>query len=59
MPSPMTPGQRTAVTAKILITAGILFAIEAYWRDSFARAMLATTLFGGGGLLLSFAKRAD
>ena len=55
----MTPGQRTAVTAKILITAGILFAIEAYWRDSFARAMLATTLFGGGGLLLSFAKRAD
>jgi hypothetical protein len=59
MPAQLTPGQRTAMTAKILMTAGLVVALEAFWRDSFTRGFLASALFGGGGLLLAFAKRAD
>lgn len=55
----LTPGQRTATTAKILMTAGILFALEAVWRGSLLRTLLAAALLGGGGALLAFARRTD
>lgn len=54
-----SPAQRTAVTAKILLTAGILFAVEALWRDSVARILVAAGLLVFGGGLLMAAKRAD
>ena len=57
--SELSPAQRTAGTARILMTAGALFAAEAIWRGSVARTLLAAVvlLFGGGLFLL--AKRAD
>jgi predicted naringenin-chalcone synthase len=54
-----TPGQRTQVTARFLMIAGVLCAVVALVRDSFAPGFVATALFGGGGMLLAFAKRAD
>ncbi len=55
----LTPGQRTQVTARFLMMAGVICAAVALVRDSFAPGLIATALFGGGGLLLAFAKRAD
>jgi hypothetical protein len=55
----LSPAQRTAGTARILMTAGALFAAEAVFRGSVARTLLATLLFAFGGGLLFFAKRAD
>lgn len=55
----MNPAQRTAVTAKILLTAGAVFASEALWRGSVARTILAAGLLVFGGGLLLAAKRAD
>ena len=54
-----SPAQRTAVTAKILLTAGILFAIEALLRGSVARTLMAAGLLVFGGGLLVAARRAD
>jgi hypothetical protein len=54
-----TPGQRTQVTARFLMIAGVVCAVLALVRDSFAPGIVAATLFGGGGMLLAFAKRAD
>ena len=54
-----SPAQRTAVTAKILLTAGLLFAAEALWRGSVARTLVAACLLVFGGGLLMAAKRAD
>jgi type IV secretory pathway TrbD component len=54
-----TPGQRTQVTARILMLTGLLCAVVALMRDWLAPGVLATALFGGGGMLLAFAKRAD
>ena len=54
-----TPAQRTAVTAKILLTAGFVFASEALWRGSVARTLVAACLLVFGGGLLMAAKRAD
>ena len=55
----LSPAQRTAGTARILMTAGALFAAEAVFRGSVARTLLATVLLAFGGGLLFFAKRAD
>ena len=55
----LTPAQRTAATAKILLTAGALFASEALWRGSVARTLIAGALLVFGGGLLMAAKRAD
>lgn len=55
----LSPAQRTAGTARILMTAGALFAAEAVWRGSVARTLLATALLAIGAGLLFFAKRAD
>lgn len=55
----LSPAQRTAGTARIVLTAGILFAAEALWRGSVARTVMAVALLVFGGSLLIFAKRAD
>lgn len=55
----LSPAQRTAGTARIVLTAGILFAAEALWRGSVARTLMAAALLVFGGGLLLFAKRAD
>ncbi|HRO60851.1 MAG TPA: hypothetical protein PK177_17075 [Burkholderiaceae bacterium] len=58
-PSRLTPSQRTAGTARIVVAAGILFAVEAAWRGSVARTMVAFAMLALGAGLLFFAKRAD
>lgn len=55
----LSPAQRTAGTARIVLAAGFLFALEAIWRGSVARVMMAAALLVFGGGLLIFAKRAD
>jgi hypothetical protein len=55
----VSPAQRTASTARIVLTAGVVFALEAIWRDSVVRTMLAVCLIALGGGLLAAAKRAD
>jgi len=54
-----SPAQRTAGTARIVLTAGVLFAAEALWRGSIARTVVAMALLVFGGGLLFFAKHAD
>lgn len=54
-----SPAQRTAGTARILLTAGVVFAAEALWRGSVARTVVAACLLVFGGMLLLAAKRAD
>ncbi len=55
----LSPAQRTAGTARIVLTAGILFAAEALWRGSIARVLMAAALLVFGGGLLILAKQAD
>ncbi len=57
--SRLSPAQRTAGTARIVLTAGILFALEALWRGSVTRTLMAAALMVFGGGLLFLAKRAD
>ena len=57
--SDLSPAQRTASTARFLMAAGSLFALEAVWRDSVARTLVAALLLACGGGLLLLAKRAD
>lgn len=57
--SQLSPAQRTAGTARIVLTAGILFALEALWRGSVTRTLMAAALVVFGGGLLFLAKRAD
>lgn len=55
----LSPSERTAGTARIVLAAGALVALEALWRGSVARTLLASLLLALGGGLLLFAKRAD
>lgn len=55
----LSPAQRTAGTARVLMAAGAIFAAEALWRGSVARTLMAMALFVFGGGLLFLAKRAD
>jgi len=55
----LSPAQRTAGTARIVMAAGVLFALEAVWRGSVARTMVAAAVLALGAGLLVFAKRAD
>ncbi len=55
----LSPSQRTAMTARILLTAGSLFCFEAMWQGSVARTLLASFLLSGGGALLFIAKKSD
>ncbi|HOA94463.1 MAG TPA: hypothetical protein PK072_12190 [Quisquiliibacterium sp.] len=57
--SELSPAQRTAGTARILVTAGVVFAVEALWRGSVARTVMACLVLALGGGLLFVAKRAD
>ena len=54
-----SPAQRTAATARILLTAGALFAAEALARGSVARTLVAACLLVFGAGLLMAAKQAD
>jgi hypothetical protein len=55
----LSPAQRTAGTARIVVAAGLVFALEAVWRGSVARTMVAAAVLALGAGLLFFAKRAD
>ena len=55
----LSPAQRTAGTARIVVAAGILFALAAAWRGSVARTVVAAAVLALGAGLLIFAKRAD
>jgi len=54
-----SPARRTAVTARIVMSAGVLFALEAILRGSVARTLMAALVLALGGGLLLAAKRAD
>lgn len=54
-----SPAQRTAGTARILMTAGVLVAAEAVWRGSAIRTLIAAVVLAIAGGLLFAAKRAD
>jgi hypothetical protein len=53
------PAKRTAVTAKVVLSAGVLFAVEALARGSVTRTLVAACLLVFGGGLLMAAKQAD
>jgi hypothetical protein len=55
----LSPAQRTAGTARFLMAAGGLVALEALWRGSVGRTLMAALLIAFGGGLLYVAKRAD
>lgn len=55
----LSPAQRTASTARILLTAGLLFVIEALARGSAMRTAIASAIVAVGGGLLFAAKRSD
>ena len=57
--SELSPAARTAGTARVLMTAGMLFAAGAFWRGSVVRTLIAALVLAAGGGLLFFAKRAD
>ena len=54
-----SPAQRTAFTARVVMSAGLLFAVEAILRGSVARTLMAALVLALGGGLLFAAKRAD
>jgi hypothetical protein len=54
-----SPAQRTAFTARVVMSAGLLFAVEAILRGSVARTLMAALVLALGGGLLLAAKRAD
>ncbi len=55
----LSPAQRTAGTARIVLAAGVLFVLEAVWRGSVARTLVAAAVLALGAGLLFFANRAD
>lgn len=55
----LSPAKRTASTARIVLTAGVLFVIEALARGSAMRTALASAVLAIGGGLLFAAKRSD
>jgi hypothetical protein len=55
----VSPSQRTATTAKVLLTAGCLFGLEALMRGSVGRTLMAACLVIFGGGLLVAARQAD
>lgn len=52
-----SPAERTAVTARLLLLAGIAFALEALLRDSVGRVLVGGAVLCAGASLLAFAKR--
>lgn len=52
-----SPAQRTAGTARIVLLAGLAFALEALLRDSVGRVLVSGAVLFAGASLLVFAKR--
>lgn len=52
-----SPAERTAVTARLLLVAGVAFALEALLRDSVGRVLVGGAVLFAGASLLAFAKR--
>jgi hypothetical protein len=57
--TPLSPAQRTAGTARIVLVAGLLCSLEAVLRGSVARSLVGAAVLLAGAGLLAFAKRAD
>lgn len=55
----LSPAQRTAATARILLAVGALFVIEALARGSAMRTAIAAAVVAIGGSLLFAAKHSD
>jgi hypothetical protein len=58
MPSLLTPSERTASTAKLVLLAGLVAAAEALLRDSIVRTFMAAGLLVFGAGLLAAARQA-
>ena len=54
-----TPAQRTALTAKIMLTVSMVCGLEALWRGSVARTLVAGLILAIGSGLLVAAKHAE
>lgn len=54
-----TPAQRTALTAKIMLTISLVCGLEALWRGSVARTLVAGFILALGSGLLVAAKHAE
>ena len=54
-----TPAQRTAVTARIMLTVSCVCGLEALWRGSVTRTLVAGLILALGGGLLVAAKHAE
>lgn len=59
MPYSVTPSQRTASTAKLVLAIGMLIAAEALFRGSVVRTFMASGLIIFGGGLLLAARQAE
>ncbi|MEZ5727269.1 MAG: hypothetical protein R3E48_04190 [Burkholderiaceae bacterium] len=55
----LSPAQRTAMTARVVLVAGLLFVTEALLRGSAMRTAIAGAVLAVGASLLLAAKRAD
>ncbi|MCP5265769.1 MAG: hypothetical protein H6934_06640 [Burkholderiaceae bacterium] len=55
----LSPAQRTAMTARVVLAAGLLFVTEALLRGSAMRTAIAGAVLAVGASLLLAAKRAD
>jgi hypothetical protein len=54
-----TPAQRTALTARIMLTVSFVCGLEALWRGSVTRTLVAGFILALGGGLLVAAKHAE
>jgi hypothetical protein len=54
-----TPAQRTALTARIMLTVSFVCGLEALWRGSVTRTLVAGLILALGGGLLVAAKHAE
>lgn len=59
MTTDLSPAQRTAMTARIVLTASACGALEAVFHGSVLRIALSGLVLALSGGLLAFAKRAD
>jgi len=55
-PAASVPG---CTTARLLLLAGLAFALEALWRDSVGRVLVSGAVLFAGASLLVFAKRTS
>jgi hypothetical protein len=55
----LTPEQRTAMTARIVLTAGLVLGMQAILLGSTAGALIGASVLAAGAGLLFVAKQAD